>query len=292
MKKYITLFAAAFLALGATAQNFVTITTANGERKSFAISDVKEITLTDDDESRTLHILTFENGSSMPTNAAGDEVNWSDLIDSAEYGGPQLYGKAYSWWDPKTDLFAEVFESSGYNYWNGGIAISNYTSTTLEGMDYLRQLSAYVKNEGDKGGHNGSENFAVANIATWTGTPAALEMPSKPAIIDHCYINLGAYGIAYALYGDGFGSKATEKSHVDLIAKGYDENGNLTGSATIALIDGTNIMQEWTYFSLANLGKVSKVTFDIVDVAGDLSGDWGINFPTYFLLDDIAVLTE
>ena len=41
-------------------------------------------------------------------------------------------------------------------------------------------------------------------------------------------------------------------------------------------------------FDLSGLGKVVKITFNLVGSA-DLIGDYGLNCPAYFAYDDVAV---
>ena len=48
---------------------------------------------------------------------------------------------------------------------------------------------------------------------------------------------------------------------------------------------GGNI-QEWTYWDLSSLGKVSKIEFNM---AGDSDNGYGFSQPAYFCYDDVAV---
>lgn len=72
-------------------------------------------------------------------------------------------------------------------------------------------------------------------------------------------------------------------------ATGYDANEQATGTAEFVLCNGKdNIVSEWTKFDLSGLGKVVKITFNLVGSA-DLIGDYGLNCPAYFAYDDVAV---
>ena len=115
-------------------------------------------------------ILTFEDADAkFPAYTleycAKTITNWSDLIDSKQYGGPMLYGESgygmdepYTWWDKgNTELKHTMPSGYGmYCYWSGGHAISNYAGTDLSQGDFSHQLMVYGAS-----GHNGSANFAV-----------------------------------------------------------------------------------------------------------------------------------
>ncbi|MBR2049560.1 MAG: DUF4465 domain-containing protein, partial [Rikenellaceae bacterium] len=73
------------------------------------------------------------------------------------------------------------------------------------------------------------------------------------------------------------------------VATGYDVEGNVTATTEFMLCDGKDkIVNEWTKFDLSCLGKVAKITFNLVG-SDDLSGDYGLNCPAYFAYDDVAV---
>lgn len=91
------------------------------------------------------------------------------------------------------------------------------------------------------------------------------------------------------LFSDGFSTPASDKTLYKIVATGYDANEQATGTAEFVLCNGkNNIVSEWTKFDLSGLGKVVKITFNLVG-SDDLIGDYGLNCPAYFAYDDVAV---
>lgn len=234
-----------------------------------------------------LAVLTFEDDDYKGEGNMLEECDWSSLIDNPQYYGPLLYGnEIYWWWDENnTNLYSE----NGDKYWSGGTAVSNYVSTTYENGGYTTQLEAYNP-EGGKGGHNGSDNFLVCfgyeDDYSYGACPV-IEFAEGTGIIDHLYINLGTYGIHSAILGDSFSSAATESDYVDVLAEALGEDDQPTGKSTsIRVVDGKNVKMIWTKWDLSVLGECAKVRFNY---STTLTGSYGLNFPAYILLDDIAV---
>ncbi|MBQ4007160.1 MAG: DUF4465 domain-containing protein, partial [Muribaculaceae bacterium] len=77
------------------------------------------------------------------------------------------------------------------------------------------------------------------------------------------------------------------------IAHGVDETGAETGTAEIELCGFHNGqfsgITDWTWFDMSALGQVSEIffTMDSSD-----KGEWGINTPTYFVMDKLTVSTS
>ena len=44
-------------------------------------------------------------------------------------------------------------------------------------------------------------------------------------------------------------------------------------------------MTDWTYVDLSSLGKVDQLAFRMT---GSRTGDWGLNTPAYFCIDNIG----
>ncbi len=248
-----------------------------------------------------LRILTFEDADYKAGENYIGETSWSSLVDDPQYGGALLYGEydeatytyfgsGYRWYDENnTFLRSEVLSAESYAgdgtmttaYSNGGQAVSDYASTDIAAnSDYLHQLTVYA--EAGKGGHNGSRNFCVQN-----GSDAGFEFgDGVERVIDHMYVNSTNYLYNSYLNGNGFNNPATEADSFKVVATGYDGQGNVTSTSTFELGKGRTCIQQWTKWDLRSLGKVMKVTFTF---EGTDMGEWGLNTPTYFAFDDVAV---
>ena len=51
------------------------------------------------------------------------------------------------------------------------------------------------------------------------------------------------------------------------------------------LAKGKNIIADWTYVDLSTLGKVDELHFALT---GSRTGDYGLNTPAYFCIDDLG----
>lgn len=228
---------------------------------------------------------------------------WSSLIDSRQYNGPLLYPEdfddetdvVYTWFDDNnTGLTGGLLNSYRDGaFWGGGSVVSNYVATSYEGASFTSQLAAYAP-DGGKGGYGNSSNFLVLN-GYYDGS--AYGMDTRPVMTFsgadgeplYAYINLGVYGLNAAYLGDGMSPAVKEGDYVDAQAEALDEQGNPTGaSATFRLVDGTKITSEWTKWDLSALGKCRKIRFNVLS---NLHNAYGLSFPGYFLLDNIAVKT-
>ena len=77
-------------------------------------------------------------------------------------------------------------------------------------------------------------------------------------------------------------SFANDGHYLNIIATGYDEDGNVTGSSITSLATANNLVKEWKYLDLTPLNECVKVVFSLQ--TDDDSG-YGMNIPAYFCID-------
>lgn len=244
-----------------------------------------------------LRTLTFEDADAKFTAYTINGVNiatWSDLIDDVQYGGTLLYNdftsSDYAWCDGgNTDLESALVANGPF--WNGGMAVSDYYQAIgeNESVDYTLQLGVGT-GASDKAGHNGSRNFCVVNASVSSGALPVLAFADGEArVIDHMYVTNTSYTYNALCYGNSFCAAATDTSWFKIVATGYDANDEVTGTAEFMLCNGVNnVVNEWTKFDLSGLGEVVKVNFGL-EGSDDMYGEWGLNTPSYFAIDDVAV---
>lgn len=258
------------------------------------------------------YVATFEDSSYTTSDGDSESTTvtnkwWASLIDSAQYGGPLLYGeqdesgiyqgnpeKPYAWYDIRTDLWSQLVGAfDTYTFDGGGIAVSNYNpdGTVANGhYTYLHQLTA------DKA-HSG-ENFLVCFVMS-NDCPPFIEFKYTTGIIEHMYI----IGTRYSLdvlqngySGPGFSIPALPKNgYMKVIATGYDINGATTGSVE-AFIKRTeaSTLASWRKWDLSSLGEVKGVRFTMEEgtiVNGECVKSEApyLSYPAYFAIDDIQV---
>ncbi|MDE6049987.1 MAG: DUF4988 and DUF4465 domain-containing protein [Paramuribaculum sp.] len=225
-------------------------------------------------------------------------TNWSDLIDSKQYGGPMLYGDSgygmdqpYEWYDEEnTELKHTMVEGYGqFCYWNGGHAISNYVSTNLAEGDFSHQLAVYGTS-----GHNGSANFAVhdgyrdESAYKKDATLPSIEFgDGKEHVVESMWVMNTLYAMNCYLNGNGLTAEIGPDDWVMLVATGYNSKGDKVGETTFYTCKGPdNIVRDWTKWDLSVLGKVAKIEFN---VTGSSDNGSGFSQPAYFAYDDVTV---
>ncbi len=190
-----------------------------------------------------------------------------------------------------SDLAGGFTSGEGYFYnsynpsWNSwtGFAYSRKNDITTAG--WTNQYSAITGQ-----GQNSSEAYAVGN-----GSPSVKF--DKTYDIGSIWVTNGTYAYLSMLNGDSFAKKFGGNSDNDpdwflLTIKGFD-NGVYTDSVNFYLADyrfddnsKDYIINEWTEVDLSPLGNVDSINFSFN--SSDI-GDYGMNTPAYFCLDNIAV---
>ncbi len=239
-----------------------------------------------DDDPRYL-TLDFETGTSMhlagPT-SYGNNLYSAYVGDGDDYDAnfPRFTG----YHDAKTDLQFDINEdeSGNVNFWNGGIAISQWKDKT--GDSYMNQCSVY-----DTGGHGGSKTFGVVNL----GGPASIgfKTSSTERKFESIWINNTTYATLVIENGNAFTNGeplAADNGWFLLTIEGFNASGTSTGTVDFYLADfrtstSPGIVTEWTKVNLSPLGKVHELTFSVS--GSDMSDGW-LNTPAYFCFDDLT----
>ncbi len=198
---------------------------------------------------------------------ASEEYNVQSAVESQGWSFSAL--TSYSEW-----------EGTGYESWSQ-FRVSNSTNTELAGLD-----GQYTAVPGH--GYDYSDNYAVAYVY---GNTEVSAIDGYPREITGCYVTNNMYAYASMTEGDYYaGDPFTTGDYLVLYAIGLDEMGDSISSAEFYLADYRSdneeehyIVEDWRWFDLSVLGEVSKVRFDM---AGSRTGEWGLNTPAYFCLDN------
>lgn len=179
-----------------------------------------------------------------------------------------------------------VSGSATFNYdapygdccWSG-FTYSNKTDTSTPG--YLNDGSAIT---GDGVGL-GQDNYAVAYA-----DGARLEFDTAQTLVGAYFTNTT---YAYLAMRDGNDGNSPafvkgpfgEDDFFTLTVTGLDATYNPVSSLNISLADGTDILSEWLFADLSGLGTVKALQFSF---ASSDTGQYGINTPTYFAMDNLT----
>ena len=241
----------------------------------------------------------FSTSCSKGNDEDGYKITFEN-VDRNLLAGPTSYGEnlysQYEGTEPArylgyTDNTIGLTFHMADEFWSGGIAISTWNDKETAG--YRNQCSVYYGDSGKgNGGHDNSATFAVGNMNSYMSFDADMERVIKSA-----YFTNGTYASLSMMNSDESGAKKHSyegKDWFKLIIEGYDKEGKLTGKTECMLSDfreknSPGILTKWQKTDLSCLGKVNKVIFKF---EGSDIGQYGLNTPAYFCMDDIIIAEE
>ncbi len=216
-------------------------------------------------------VVDFEDiGASLPPNSFWNGSDESGGFTSGGLWFPNNYTATWMSWD--------------------GWAYSNTTDTTTAG--YLNQYSAYTGS-----GYNASATYGVA----FQGFPGPISIQNIPAgQLLGAYITNTTYAALSMLQGDSFAKKFGGQSGNDedwflLTITGKNTAGETVGTVDFYLADYRftdnaldYVLSDWTWVDLSSLGAAGATTLEFGLTSSDV-GDWGMNTPGYFALDNLTL---
>lgn len=175
--------------------------------------------------------------------------------------------------------FGSYWSYSSYgDYW-GGFVLSGNFSTSLDTYNFANQFTVWA----DKGA-NASSICAVGYVETYSGGYAVPTMVlSSAREVGYCHLAPSAMLATYtptAVSMDQFWFK--------VIVTGYLGQTEV-GTVDCLLTDRGVTQSGWTKVDLSRLGQVDRLTFTI---DSNDTGEWGVNAPAYFGLDEIGFPKE
>lgn len=236
-------------------------------------------------------------GEPVPINITFEKAETMSLVNST-YGDNLYDGTYVPYCDEEAELlfsynFAE-YDYDGYAFttWDG-IVLSQMND--METPGYTNQCSIYFKDpQTGKGGHDKSETFAL--VYPGEDTHMAFEDPEKEMVFHAVYVTNSTYTALAMLHGDAFTEAFSyeDKDWFKLTFTGYDKDGLKTGTVDCYLADfrtssSPGVLTEWLRIDLTPLGRVHKVSFTL---ESSDTGEWGMNTPGYFCMDNILISTD
>jgi hypothetical protein len=213
-----------------------------------------------------LGVDTFWNGTLTSTGFADGDAFFVTSFDTATYGGVL------------------------YDNWSG-FAYSNmyYTDTVVHSDSVLTNAMQFSTVTG--GGYGGSSTFAVAYDAG--NTKIYLTGSAKGAPVAGFYATNTEYAYLSMKYGDAFEPKFTYANKDSFVLKitGWYNGSPIGDTVSFYLADfrdslvSPGILTTWQWVSLTSLGNADSLIFSF---ASSQTGQFGINTPTYFALDNFT----
>ena len=137
-----------------------------------------------------------------------------------------------------------------------------------------------------------TNTYLISNSGAWNTTPSEISfVEGKSFLAKEIYVTNATYAyLAIKDQNDGNQSPLvkqwTDDDEFILTITGYS-NGQPTGSIEISLADGMDILNTWKKVDLSELGYVTSIGFS---VSSTDTGDWGMNTPAYFCIDQLKVV--
>ncbi|HEX4592584.1 MAG TPA: DUF4465 domain-containing protein, partial [Gemmataceae bacterium] len=197
---------------------------------------------------------------------------------------------------------ATTFKSGGATFNNdynttfgnwAGWSVSRVTDVTTQGFG--NQYSAYNL---PNGGGDNSPTYGVGYVDSFTPVTPTITLPAGTKPLSARITN-DTYAALIMLDGDpnGFARKfdVAHQDYFTLTISGHDALGMLTGMVNFNLADyrvpssvaQPYVISQWTSVDLTPLGDATSLTFTL---ASSDTGQFGINTPTYFALDNLTVV--
>lgn len=218
-------------------------------------------------------------------NAMADDkvVTFEDLTLESEsvWKGPDQTGEQVTGVYGDTQ-WAGSFTSNGVKFSNNysvdyyswsGFAYTN--STSKEFKDYTTDYNSVTG-----GGYDGSATFAVAY------SDGTITVSETGATVKGCYITNNTYAYNSMTNGDSFAKKFAAGDYFKVIFTADNGNKAEFYLANMETDDASNIVSEWKWFDLSSLGSVKTISFSF---ESSDTGDYGINTPLYFCMDNLTI---
>jgi len=224
---------------------------------------------------------------------SGQETFWDGSDLSGTSNGSGLFDSTYT--DGIFEFHNQYDTTWGApGYWSSGWAFSNQTSDVLTGLS--GQYSSYA------GGASTGSNYAIGFntsdiIIVDTSYVISSIMITNSNYAGHSMLNGDAFAKQFGSPNDANGSLdgTNGEDWFLLTIVGYDGLGNAKDSVEFYLADyrfANNsqdyIIKDWTNVDVSSIGVVSSLQFKLS--SSDV-GQWGMNTPAIFAIDDINYIS-
>ncbi|MBP3331493.1 MAG: DUF4465 domain-containing protein [Tidjanibacter sp.] len=216
------------------------------------------------EDEEDVKVVDFESAT-LVASTGGNPNTYTNILWGMERatdngsGTKEFSGTIYS--QLGTNFCTYYALSYGYDTWGGWAVSSN---RNLSSTEYTNQFSVQASS---------ANKFAVGYYMNYYGTDV-------PNVTFDMAVNVKSADMTNTVISYDYCSNAILPDfYYNIIVEGY-LGTTKTGTLTVNLTD----VSDWKRVDFSSLGKVDKLTFtpDSNDV-----GDWGINVPTYFCLDNL-----
>ena len=156
-----------------------------------------------------------------------------------------------------------------------GAVVTNITDSTFK--DYKDAYKSIA------GGAKGGKNYVVWYEDGFSGNAIKLK---EAATVAGMYVCNNVYAYNSITKGDAIAGDPFGDDDWFMLSIGGMLDGKMVNTQVdFYLAKGKNVVTDWTYVDLSQLGKVDAIFFTL---SGSKTGDWGLNTPTYFCIDNLG----
>lgn len=214
----------------------------------------------------------------------------SSQIYSFAHYADDTYGSYYSGYVPANNGDDADYSAES---WYGTHEWGNMAGGGVKPAD---EYSVFVDEDGNAAAEKGLPYMVLFGSST-PSTPdktAYIDMGGKTVTPKGVYVAMNPITYYSVLNGDGYNQAFdSDDDYFDLIAVGYNANGQETGRATMKLAGydtskgGLQVSTKWQWLDLSALGN-NVCGIDFCFNGSDVS-QWGLNTPCYVNLDKLVV---
>jgi len=224
--------------------------------------------------------LTITKVVNLESKLSQPETEWT-----GDKSGIELPGDWGSTWKNQfiddNNLF--VFDNYYSDFSWGGFMYTNKSDITS---------ASYTNNSAITGKANSGKVYLTANNTP--ENPSIISFKDGAAYkVSGMYITNSTYAYLSMKNGDQFSKKFSNGDWFKLEIYGKDISGNNSSTVTVYLADfrngKTELLDNWKWVELLGLGELKSLHFNL---SSSDTGDWGMNTPSYFCVDDITILIE
>ena len=132
------------------------------------------------------------------------------------------------------------------------------------------------------GGAYEGDNFVV-----WTSSYMGTDgiALNSAAVVPGFFVNNTAYAVNSMCNGDSYAKKFGKDDWFKLTISGSLNGVAVNEQVVVELAADGKYINEWTYVDLSALGKIDAIKFSM---SSSDTGDWGMNTPAYFAMDNFG----
>ena len=156
-----------------------------------------------------------------------------------------------------------------------GAVVSSHTDVVFEGSQDA--------NKSIVGGAYAGQNYVVWYADSWTPNVIKLK---EAAVVPGMFVTNNVYAYNSMKNGDAYaGDPFAAGDWFKLTISGSLNGTPVNTKVDFMLAQDTAILTQWAYVDLSTLGEVDELSFSM---SGSRTGDWGLNTPSYFCIDNLG----